>query len=94
MSGSSPESNPNNEALEKAASSIREKLELPVLTVPIRSYSVADAVIRLANDQQCSAVMLGVSREGLLTQAVRGNIPEAIARGVDSTVILVRGTIG
>jgi CIC family chloride channel protein len=38
--------------------------------------------------------MLGASREGLLQQAVNGNIPAAIASRVDnSTVILVRGAI-
>ncbi|WP_442942541.1 hypothetical protein [Nostoc sp.] len=38
-------------------------------------------------------VVLGASREGLLQQAIQGNIPEAIASGVESTVILVRGAI-
>jgi hypothetical protein len=45
----------------------------------------------LAHTQHYDVVVLGASREGLLQQVVHGNIPEAIARGVNSTVILVRG---
>jgi CIC family chloride channel protein len=78
--------------LEKAAFLLSQKLSCPVMTIPVRSYSVSDAVIQLAHTQQCDVVVLGASREGLLQQVVHGNIPEAIARGVDSTVILVRGT--
>ncbi|NEP55349.1 MAG: universal stress protein, partial [Moorea sp. SIO3C2] len=61
-----------------------------VVSIPIRSYSVSDALIRLANAHKYDVVVIGASREGLLEQAIHGNIPEAIARGVDSTVILVR----
>jgi CIC family chloride channel protein len=47
----------------------------------------------LAHTQHYDVVVLGASREGLLQQVVHGNIPEAIARGVNSTVILVRGAL-
>src|SRR5919199_543095 len=83
---------PDTTMLEKAAFLLSQKLSCPVMTIPVRSYSVSDAVIQLAHTQQCDVVVLGASREGLLQQVVHGNIPEAIARGVDSTVILVRGT--
>jgi CIC family chloride channel protein len=39
-------------------------------------------------------VVLGASREGMLKQVIQGNIPEAIARNCDCTVILVRPAIG
>src|SRR5919199_3448735 len=83
---------PDTTMLEKAAFLLSQKLSCPVMTIPVRSYSVSDAVIQLAHTQQCDVVVLGASREGLLQQVVHGNIPEAIARGVNSTVILVRGT--
>jgi CIC family chloride channel protein len=44
-----------------------------------------------ANDYD--VVVLGASREGMLQQAIKGNIPAAIALRVESTVILVRGSI-
>jgi CIC family chloride channel protein len=81
---------PDTSDLEKAAYALSQQLSCEVAAIPVRSYSVADAVIHLANAQQCDVVVLGASREGLLRQVVHGNIPEAIARGVNSTVILVR----
>jgi CIC family chloride channel protein len=54
---------------------------------------VAEGVINLVKEEDYDVVVLGASREGLLQQAVQGNIPEAIASGVDCTVILVRGAI-
>ncbi|MEO8891700.1 MAG: universal stress protein, partial [Coleofasciculaceae cyanobacterium] len=81
---------PDTSELEKAAYFLSHKLNTGVATIPVRSYSVANAVIRLAESEHFDVVVLGASREGLLQQVVHGNIPEAIARGVNSTVILVR----
>lgn len=79
--------------LKRIAQSLRDRLDLPAIPIPTRSASVSEAIIRLANGEHCSAVILGASREGLLQQAIQGNIPEAIAREVEGTVILVRGPI-
>jgi CIC family chloride channel protein len=85
---------PDTTGLEKAAFLLSHHLSCQtVMTIPVRSYSVSDAVIRLAHTQHYDVVVLGASREGLLQQVVHGNIPEAIARGVNSTVILVRGAL-
>ncbi len=81
---------PDTTRLEKAAYFLSHKLSTTVAAIPLRSYSVSDAVINLSQAERCDVVVLGASREGLLQQVVHGNIPEAIARGVDSTVILVR----
>jgi CIC family chloride channel protein len=82
---------PDDREIERTARSIQQQLHKPAVSVPIRSQSVSEAVIRLAAAKNCDAVLLGASREGLLQQVIHGNIPEAIAQGVDSTVILVRG---
>jgi len=66
---------------------------VPISGIHLRSSSVSDAVITLAQADGCDVVVLGASREGLLQHVVKGNIPEAIARGVSSTVILVRNAI-
>jgi CIC family chloride channel protein len=81
---------PDTTGLERAAYLLSDKLSCNVTAIPVRSYSVSEAIIHLAYAQQCDVVILGASREGLLQQVVHGNIPEAIARGVNSTVILVR----
>ena len=64
-----------------------------MIPLPIRSQSVADAIVHLAEAESCDVVMLGVSREGLLVQVMQGNIPKMIAQQVKSTVILVRGKL-
>ncbi|MBK1986123.1 chloride channel protein [Sphaerospermopsis aphanizomenoides BCCUSP55] len=62
-----------------------------VVAAPIQADSVCEGVINLVKTEGYDVVVLGASREGLLQQAIYGNIPETIASGVESTVILVRG---
>ncbi|MGB3651857.1 MAG: chloride channel protein [Rivularia sp. (in: cyanobacteria)] len=69
------------------------KLSNQITTVPLRSDSVAQGIINLVKTDESDVVILGASREGMLQQAIKGNIPGAIASGVDCTVILVRGMI-
>jgi CIC family chloride channel protein len=79
--------------LYKTANFLREKLAIPALPISILSANVAEAIVKQAESDRADVVILGASSEGLLQQAVRGNIPEAIARGVNNTVIIVRGAI-
>ncbi|WP_414527446.1 chloride channel protein [Nodularia chucula] len=71
----------------------RRKLSSNVVAIPVQANSVSEGVINLVKTEGYDVVVVGASREGLLQQAVQGNIPEAIASGVDCTVILVRGAI-
>ncbi|MDZ8094256.1 MAG: chloride channel protein [Nostoc sp. DedQUE05] len=71
----------------------RRKLSSTVVALPVQANSVAEGVINLVETEGYDVVVLGASRDGLLQQAIQGNIPEAIASGVESTVILVRGAI-
>jgi len=71
----------------------RRRLSSTVIAAPVQADSVVEGVIKLVETEGYDVVVLGASREGLLQQAIQGNIPEAIASGVDSTVILVRGAI-
>ena len=71
----------------------RRKLSSTVVALPVQADSVAEGVINLVKTEGYDVVVLGASREGLLQHAIQGNIPEAIASGVESTVILVRGAI-
>ena len=84
--------NPDVSILERASRQlVRRRISSPVIAVPIRADSVAEGVINLVKRDRFDVVVLGASCEGLLQQAIKGNIPEAIASGVESTVILVRG---
>jgi len=71
---------------------------LKSLGYPVRSHSaegapVCDVILDIAQSEQADVVILGASRESILLQAIRSNIPEVIARSSSATVILVRGPI-
>ncbi|NEP39729.1 MAG: universal stress protein [Okeania sp. SIO2H7] len=76
--------------IELGAKILGRRIGTEVITTLVCSGSVPEAIIDLASKNQCDVVVVGASREGFLTQVVNGNIPEAIARGCDCTVILVR----
>ncbi|HLO51648.1 MAG TPA: chloride channel protein [Kamptonema sp.] len=80
----------NTDDLKGAAKFLKQRLSCPVMVTPVCAKSVSDALIDLAQNDQCDVIVLGASREGLLKQVIHGNIPEAVARGCDCTVILVR----
>lgn len=84
---------PDAQNLQTAATTLQKQLEQSVIPIPIRAHSVTDAIIQLATKETCDLVVLGASREGLLQHAIHGNIPEAIAQKVETTVILVRGAL-
>ena len=84
---------PDLDALNEAMEFLSTRLSCPVALMPVCAESVANAVIDLAEKDQCDVILLGATREGLLQQVIQGNIPEAIARRCDCTVVLVRGAI-
>jgi CIC family chloride channel protein len=86
---------PDMAVLEQAIRQLmrRRQLSSTVIAAPVQADSVVEGVIKLVETEGYDVVVLGASREGLLQQAIQGNIPEAIASSVDSTVILVRGAI-
>ncbi len=79
--------------LETEASFLRQHSQSWVEVTAVCANSVVEAVVDMAQKDQCDVIVLGASREGLLQQAIQGNIPEAIARDSKCTVILVRKAI-
>ncbi len=86
---------PDMTVLEQAIRKLmrNRKLSSTVIAEPVKANSVSEGIINLVKTERYDVVVLGASREGLLQQAIKGNIPEAIVNGVESTVILVRGAI-
>ncbi|VXD13811.1 conserved membrane hypothetical protein [Planktothrix serta PCC 8927] len=74
----------------RASEHLSDRLNTEVIFNSVCSNSVSEAVIDLANKDQCDVILLGASREGMLRQVIQGNIPEAIAKNCHCTVILVR----
>jgi CIC family chloride channel protein len=84
---------PDTEVLDKAELFLERRLRVPVISTQVCAPSVPEALIDLAHKDQCDVIVLGASREGMLQQAIKGNIPEAIARACDCTVMLVRSAV-
>ncbi|MBO0347625.1 chloride channel protein, partial [Phormidium pseudopriestleyi FRX01] len=76
--------------LDQALAFLERQVSCPVISTSLCANSVQDALIDLAQKDQCDVIVLGASREGLLHSVVKGNIPEAIASNCDCTVMLVR----
>ena len=86
-------SNSDIAQLKQTIQTLAPQLSCPVIARPLYAPSVPDAITDLAWSDRCDIIMLGASREGLLQQVIKGNIPESIARNSNRTVILVRGAI-
>ena len=85
-----PADTPDLARLNQAAHLLRSRFSRAIATVPIRADSVAEAVLDYAQQNHSDVILLGASRESLLQQVLQGNIPAAISRSKNQTVILVR----
>jgi chloride channel protein, CIC family len=79
--------------LRQLAQDLSTRIDSPIRSQPLWGQPIADAILQIAQTDYFDVIMLGASREGLLRQVIKGNIPEAIASQSHSTVILVRGAI-
>ena len=86
----SPRTTPLNQDFIKAVELLKKSTKLTLVPLFIPAYSVCEAVIDSIATGQYSLVILGASNKGLLQNAVKGNIPEAIARKAETTVIIFR----
>jgi CIC family chloride channel protein len=75
--------------LRASATLLQQTLQQPVKTLMLCSSSVADALVDLAQNEQCDVIVLGASQEGRIQQALKGSIPGAIARQSTCTLIMV-----
>jgi len=102
------QSAPDTATLEADAQFLHRRLDCPVRAIPLSASAVAETILKLAERDGHSllpaghrpafghrrdVIILGASRESLLQQAIKGNIPEAIARRSTCTVILVRSAV-
>ena len=76
--------------ISEMADGLIEALHRPVYTQVLTHPSVAEAIIDFAALCHSDAILLGASRENLLSQVIKGNVPLEIAQQTDITVILLR----
>ncbi|NEP17976.1 MAG: CBS domain-containing protein [Leptolyngbya sp. SIO4C1] len=72
------------------AAQLRRRLRQPVETIVAISDDPAQAIARLSQQQRSDVILLGASREGLLAQMIKGNLPRRVAQESDCTLLLVR----
>ncbi|MGF1567741.1 MAG: chloride channel protein [Nodosilinea sp.] len=65
---------------------LHRSVDIHVLTNP----SVAEAIVTLAQECRSDAILLGASRENLLSQVFKGNVPLEVVQQTDITIILLR----
>ncbi|MEO0538851.1 MAG: chloride channel protein [Cyanobacteria bacterium P01_A01_bin.123] len=76
--------------LTQAAQRLESQIPVPVNRVTLQHPQIAEAVVNLAEQTHRDTILLGASREGLLSQVLHGNIPVTIAQHTTCTVVLVR----
>lgn len=79
--------------LKAAQEKLRDYVNVPIVPLPIRSQGVSESLMRLIREEPYDLVVMGASCESLFQQALHGNIPEAIAKGTNRTVIIIRGAL-
>lgn len=85
LAGASP---PPWAGLAQTTQHLTEQLACDVKPLELCTRDIVATVVQLARTGTCGLVVLGASRESMLQHALHGNIPEAIASAVPSTVIL------
>ena len=86
----SPNDKYKENQLEDYAKALYKSLRFSVGKISICSKSITDAILDLANQQRSDVILLGASHEGMLQKLIYGNIPEAIARNSNRTIIIFR----
>lgn len=76
--------------LTEMANGLEAALHRPVHTQVLTHPSVSAAVVDMAHLCRTDAILLGASRENLLSQVIKGNVPLEIAQQTEITVILLR----
>jgi chloride channel protein, CIC family len=80
-----------SDVLDPAVKLLQSRVDTPIQPIMIdQGDSITQSIVELARSRDCDVILIGATRLGLLQQVVQGNIPEAIARSSNCTVILVR----
>jgi CIC family chloride channel protein len=78
------------QTLDFVAQGLSSYIDAEIDVTTVCTPFVAHGVIDVAHQRRSDVIVLGASQEGMLKQVIQGNIPEAIARDCNCTVILVR----
>ena len=84
---------PYVDQLQAMAKNLEIRHRYPVSLDIVEDSSIATAIMQVAQQHESDVILLGATREGLLSQVIHGNVPVEVAQKSDATVILLRQAI-
>ncbi|MCL2649278.1 MAG: universal stress protein [Phycisphaerales bacterium] len=84
---------PGERVLQQIAARLRTKGEgggqAKVETQMMFSDDLGDAILKTADEQKVTLIILGLSSKGMLTRLIEGNVAQAIVKGARMPVLLL-----
>jgi CIC family chloride channel protein len=89
------------ELLKSAAENLAQRLSQPVVPLPLclvslpgqENRSVGEELVSVAQTYDCGAILIGASREGLLSTLLRDNLPHFLATRTSAAVLVFRSAL-
>jgi nucleotide-binding universal stress UspA family protein len=79
---------PGEKILEKIAAQLRAK-QPKVETLMMFGDDLGSAVLKTAEEQKVTMIILGLSSKGMLTRLIEGNVSQTIIKGARTPILLL-----
>jgi nucleotide-binding universal stress UspA family protein len=79
---------PGERVLESVAGQLRSK-QIKVETLLLFSDDLGQAILKTAEEQKATMIVLGLSSKGMLTRLIEGNVSQTIIKGARIPVLLL-----
>jgi nucleotide-binding universal stress UspA family protein len=79
---------PGERVLEQIAEQLRTK-QAKVETLLLFSDDLGQAILKTAEEQKATLIVLGLSSKGMLTRLIEGNVAQTIIKGARTPVLLL-----
>ena len=83
----------NPKSLEAAHRYLRHHTSIPITFGQVQGDNVLSTMLEVEEAQHASVLILGISQDNFMKQAIRGNLPEQVAAQSDRTIILTRDAL-
>jgi nucleotide-binding universal stress UspA family protein len=81
---------PGERVLEQIATQLRTKgAQTKIETLLMFSDDVGQAILKTAEEQKATLIILGLSSKGMLTRLIEGNVAQTIIKGARMPVLLL-----
>ena len=84
---------PNPNVLQAAQRYLQQQTPVPITVENARGNEVLSTLLRVSDRQDASVLILGISQENFMRQALHGNLPQQVLGRSDRTIILIRDAL-